>query len=554
MTTALTLVRLRWSLTWATLRKSVWQTVAYVFAMITAVATVIITGMAAWGAGGLDGTGASGPLPADYGHFAVLRALVVIFGSLLTVTVAFIQLMLLGDGSTMSPRKFALYGLPDRQLQFGLLLAGMSGLPAITGMLSLMVWTLSYRHLGGAAIVTSLVASILAVFTMMSLSKLLISLATTLVTSRRGKNLFYIVVVLGFVALSQLPNIMVNSGMLENISPDDRGQVVAVFASTLAWTPFGAAFQLPFDAAAANGLALLGHLAVLAVTWVVCFVVCTWCLKRERLTTGAGAKTITAKGIGAFGWMPDSVPGAVAARLFTYLKRDPRQGMIFLMPILFVVVFAFQARGESAIVWVSLIWSGWMLAIAESNGLAYDGRGFTMEAISGVRGLQNRIGRVLVYLGIAVVYLLVLGVGIAIFTGDWAHPDRLLLGILLWSIGLAAACCGLGLAEITSCVFMYPVPSPDKPFSSPQGRAMAQGFFPFIYLFGTILLLLPTGIVAIVLTAMDVIGTMFWVLIPIVLVNGAGMLALGTWLGGKLLDARMLSVVSTLDSFASLQH
>nr|APO33266.1 Unknown Function [uncultured bacterium] len=35
--------------------------------------------------------------------------------------------------------------------------------------------------------------------------------------------------------------------------------------------------------------------------------------------------------------------------------------------------------------------------------------------------------------------------------------------------------------------------------------------------------------------------------------NGIGILALGTWLGGKLMDARMLSIVATLDSFASLQ-
>ena len=46
---------------------------------------------------------------------------------------------------------------------------------------------------------------------------------------------------------------------------------------------------------------------------------------------------------------------------------------------------------------------------------------------------------------------------------------------------------------------------------------------------------------------------MYWVLIPVFLLNGVGFLALGSWLGGKLMDARMLSIVSTLDSFASLQ-
>ena len=42
-------------------------------------------------------------------------------------------------------------------------------------------------------------------------------------------------------------------------------------------------------------------------------------------------------------------------------------------------------------------------------------------------------------------------------------------------------------------------------------------------------------------------------LMKVALANGIGILALGTWLGGKLMDARMLSIVATLDSFASLQ-
>lgn len=106
---------------------------------------------------------------------------------------------------------------------------------------------------------------------------------------------------------------------------------------------------------------------------------------------------------------------------------------------------------------------------------------------------------------------------------------------------------------MVSCVFMYPVPSMDKPFSSPQGRAMAQGFFPFIYMLGSLLLVLPTGIAAVALALTGVWDTAYWLLIPIALVNGAAALAIGSWLGGKLMDARMLSIVKTLDSFASLQ-
>ncbi len=108
-------------------------------------------------------------------------------GATMTIFIGFIQLMMLGEGSTMNPRKFAIYGIADRNLQFGLLLSGLSGIPSLTGVASLMLWTLAYRHMGPAVIISSLLAAVLAVITMMSISKLVIALSTTLVTSNAAK-------------------------------------------------------------------------------------------------------------------------------------------------------------------------------------------------------------------------------------------------------------------------------------------------------------------------------------------------------------------------------
>lgn len=477
----------------------------------------------------------------------------VLVGATITVFIGLIQLMMLGEGSTMSPRKFALYGIADRNLQFGLLLSGLSGLPAITGVISLMLWSLAYRAMGPAVVIAELVAAPLAVITMMSISKMLIALSTTLVTSKRGKSTFYIVIVLLFVVICQLPNILVNSGIAFGLDPSAWSAAAAV----MAWTPFGAVFQLPFDVLSGAWLPALARIAILVVAWVVCFAVCTWCLRCERLTVGVAGQSATVKGVGAFSWMPDSTSGAISARVLTYLKRDPRQVMIFAMPVLFIIIFAFQAHGIHAIVWQSMIWCGWLMSIVESNGLAYDGRGFTMEVIAGVRGWADRLGRVRVYVGIMVVYMALLYVGcvviVGVTAGRWAQPDDLIIGLFFLAVGLGVGFSGLGVAEITSCVLMYPVASMDKPFSSPQGRAMAQGFFPFVYMLGSMLLMLPTGIAAIVLLVIHA-GIVGWlVIIPVALANGIGVLALGTWLGGKLLEARILSIVSTLDSFASLQ-
>ena len=359
------------------------------------------------------------------GPGGIVNIVVVLVGATMTIFIGFIQLMMLGEGSTMNPRKFALYGIADRNLQFGLLLSGLSGIPSLTGVASLMLWTLAYRHMGPAVIISSLLAAVLAVITMMSISKLVIALSTTLVTSKRGKGAFYIFIVLTFVIICQLPNILVNSGIAFSLNTETWGAATAIAA----WTPFGAAFQLPFDALTGAWAVLIARIAILAVTWIVCFAVCTWCLRHERLTIGANSPSETAKGIGAFAWMPDSASGAVSARLITYLKRDPRQAMTFAMPVLFLIIFAFQAHGISAVVWQSLIWCGWFMSVVESNGLAYDGRGFTMEVIAGVRGRTDRIGRVRVYVGIMVVYMVLLYLAgivlVGALTGRWAQPDDL---------------------------------------------------------------------------------------------------------------------------------
>ncbi|RSX58771.1 ABC transporter permease [Bifidobacterium samirii] len=558
MSAALILVRLRWALTWAALRKSVWQTVGYVIALALAAGTVIMFARAAIDVGSLPAelTIPDGPTLPLLGAGGLLHVGVVLAGTLATVFIAFVQLMLLGEGSTMNPRKFALYGIPDHRLQFGLLLAGLSGLPAICGVLSLLAWAGAYRRMGAAAVVAGVVAAPVAVLTMMSIAKALIAAATTLVNTRRGRNVFYMVTVLLFVALFQVPSIALSAGIDDGMDLADAIAGMARGVSILAWTPLGAAYQLPFDAAAGAWGALAGRLVLLAATWVACYLIGVWCLRRDRLTAGAGGGAVKTKGVGAFAWMPDSPSGAVSARLLTFLRRDPRQAMLFAMPLFFAAIFAFQAHavGEPMAMWVALPFCGWVMSITESNGVAYDGRGFAMQVICGVDGVTDRIGRVRVYTGIIVAYMLILFVVIAVVTGDWARPDRLLIGALCAAIGIDAGLCGLGMAEITSCTLMYPVPSMDKPFSSPQGRALAQGFFPLIYMIGGILLLAPTGITALAMLFTGAIFDWYGALIPVSLLNGAAVAALGTWLGGKLLDARMLAVMRNLESFASLQQ
>lgn len=484
--------------------------------------------------------------------YGVLHVAVMYGSTFAGFIILFIQLMLVGDGSTMAPHRFALYGIPDRKLQLGMLLGGLSGLPAICGTLALMLWSLAYRWMSVGMVVMQLIAAPLAIITMMSLAKLVISASTTLVRSKRGKNAFYLIAMIVFIVLCQLPNIIDN--------PADSGSLYDFpsltdlsVADALSWTPFGAAFQLPYDLLTGNPLLFVARLAILAVTWVVCFVGCVWCLRHDRVTAGAPERAAKVRGIGAFGWMPDSTSGAMSARLLTYLRRDPRQILLFVMPVLFVALFALQSRGITIVIWQGLIWGGWMMQMTEGNGLAYDGRGFTLEVLAGVRGWDDRRSRMRVFASINVIYMVVLGLACFVLTGDWRTADGLLLGVTFICLALGVSFSSIGVAEITNCSLMYPVPSMDKPFSTPQGRAVAQGLFPFVQLFGCLIPMLPTILVAIVLVVADM-GGWLWVMAPVGLANGVAAMVIGSWLGGKLLDARAIRVVQTLDSFASLQR
>ena len=556
MTIVANIVRLRWALTFAAMRKSVWQTVGYIILLVFGVCGVAGVAVSAFFLGigpdltGLDGLGAI----QSVNTFATLTQVgVVATGACLTLITVVVQLLLIGEGSTLSAKRFELYGIEDRTLQFGLLAAGMSGAPALGGIAAMALWSMAYRWMGLAPVLVSVVAAPLAVITILSISRMVISLATSLVTSSRGRAIFYMVSIVLFIVMCQVPSVMVNSNVDADGGFDVSGLMAggALTADILAWTPLGAAFQLPFDAFVGAWLPMAGRLAVLAVTWVVCFLVCTWCLRHERLVAGRETAT-TVKGIGAFAWMPDSPSGAISARLLTLLRRDPRLSMIAVMPLIFVVLFAIQSHGITAMIWQSFTWMGLIMMMCEGNGLAYDGGGFTMQVLAGVRGRDDRAGRVRVYAIFMVAYLLVLMLAVFAFTGDWRTADGLMLGLCCTAIGIGVTFAALGLAQIVSCVLMYPVPSIDKPFSSPQGRLAAQGFFPFAHLFGSIAVMLPTGIVAVV-CAFVAPGIALWATAAVAVANGVVALAVGSWLGGKLLDARAVNIVSILDSFASLQ-
>lgn len=533
-----TLVRLRWALTNAALKTSPWQIVAYVLAYLLAAGTVVGTGVLAFAVG-------HGMAHDVWPYLPVIMPLAGTAGILF---VALLQAMFIGENSTMSMDKFAPYGIPDRTLQLGLLLAGLTGIPAITALVSFMLWAMAYRGFGAAAVASQLVAAPLIVLTAMCVSKALLAVADIITDSQAGKNIFYVVVIMLFVALAQMPNIL----MINEVSVEAASLIPA--ARVFGWLPLGAPFMLPFDAANGQWLFWVLHVLCALALCAVCFLVSQWCLHWQRTHSSDAVRAKAAKGLGLFSRMPDSPSGAISARLGSLLRRDARQSMMYIMPLFFVVIFALENKDiGSWFVWMGVLLGGMFMSLTESNGLAYDGQGFVMEVIAGTRAIDDRTGRVRIYLIIDTVYIALLSVITFIITGDWSSPSGLAGAFTFIAASWGWAVASLGVAEMFNCSVLYPVPSMAKPFTNPQGRGAAQAFLPFLYMLASLASILPTAIVAIVIFATGNGAAYPWI-IPVALANGVVFLCLGTWLGAKLLRTRMLKVVQTLDSFAALQQ
>lgn len=533
-----TLVRLRWALTNAALKTSPWQIVAYVLAYLLAAGTVVGAGILAFAVG-------HGMAHDVWPYLPVIMPLAGTAGILF---VALLQAMFIGENSTMSMDKFAPYGIPDRTLQLGLLLAGLTGIPAITALVSFMLWAMAYRGFGAAAVASQLVAAPLIVLTAMCVSKALLAVADIITDSQAGKNIFYVVVIMLFVALAQMPNIL----MINEVSVEATSLIPV--ARVFGWLPLGAPFMLPFDAANGQWLFWVLHVLCALALCAVCFLVSQWCLHWQRTHSSDAVRAKAAKGLGLFSRMPDSPSGAISARLGSLLRRDARQSMMYIMPLFFVVIFALENKDiGSWFVWMGVLLGGMFMSLTESNGLAYDGQGFVMEVIAGTRAIDDRTGRVRIYLIIDTVYIALLSVITFIITGDWSSPSGLAGAFTFIAASWGWAVASLGVAEMFNCSVLYPVPSMAKPFTNPQGRGAAQAFLPFLYMLASLASILPTAIVAIVIFATGNGAAYPWI-IPVALANGVVFLCLGTWLGAKLLRTRMLKVVQTLDSFAALQQ
>ena len=548
MSMIVTMVRLRWALTFSVMRKSTWQKIGFGIVIVFGLAIICALGFAGWEAGKYLNPG----MLADTKDWQEFQLIPIMIASIVSIFTLFINLFMLGSDTTLKSRSFALYGIPCVKQQAGMLLGSLFGALSVSCTIALALWSLAYRNFGIVPVLASVIAAPLYVATIVSLSKMLIELLDTILINKRSRNIFYFAIFVVYMIFV--------SSMNTHSSTPNGVWFGSSFCAVSAFTPLSAAMALPLDAINSNYFALVIRFLICVVTIAACFAISVFCAKLEpKLIRGEQKTVVKTKGIGLFAAVPDNIVGAIIARIISVMRRDMRQLFLLIAPLFMLIVAggtSFNAKGFGSIaqdIGVSswLMYSGLLMGMVVGNNIAYDGTAFTMHAIIGVKGLYDRLAHAIVWSVICAVYFAILGIGVYAFLFFVANVHQNMNAVMfqtLSPIGVAFATIGIGL--ISSCIAMYPVASIEKPFSRPQGSAGARSFAPIGFSLLSAVCMIPS--IALAMAFLAINANLLWIASIMFVVNGAIVLAVGVILGGKVMDKRMIRIVENLRRFASI--
>jgi ABC-2 type transport system permease protein len=374
-----------------------------------------------------------------------------------------VPLFSFGSDPTLDPARFAVFAVPPRDLAVGLIAAALVGLPAIASSIMALGIVVAWSHTL-ASTLTALVATAVGVLTAVTVSRWVTALASAATTSRRGRD---VLVVAGVVML-----VVVGPAIALAANVDDVARVATTVSRVVAWSPLGWAWAAPGDVATGRPLAGALRLTLAVALLVGALVLWTRAVRRQverpHAVSRSDAPTGDPSDLGLFAHLPDRPDGAVAARVLTYWRRDPRyQVSLFMTPVFPLAVLVPYVTNDVA--WAPLLLGpvlAFFLGFSEHNCVAYEADAFWLHLASGTRGRADRLGRLVPLLllgGLLVPLYAVVGVAVA---------DR--WDLLPAELGLSIAVLGAGAAvsSALSILVPYPVPAPgENPFSAPPGAA-----------------------------------------------------------------------------------
>jgi ABC-2 type transport system permease protein len=507
------LVRLKLRLLLNQFRRSPWQVVGLVLALLYGAGiTVALVAM----------------LVALRFASVQLATAVVVGGGSAAVLAFLVVPVFVGIDDTLDPRRFALFGIERTRLAVGLAIAGIVGVPGLA-LLLVSFATVATWSRNPAAALTALVCVPCIVLTCVLLSRIGATTAGLLLSTRRSREAIAAVLVLAVSLLAPLVVVLTNLELgrraLEGI-----GEVVAV----LGWTPLGAAWAAPASVSAGRA-AGIAQLAIAVATVVVLGIVWRSLVSRALVSTGRQAKPQTVAGIGWFGRLPATPRGAIAARATSYWVRDVRYRVsaisIPVTPIVLVLVLGLAGVPGSLLALLPVPIVALFLGWASHNDIAYDHTAIWLHVAAGVRGIDDRLGR------LAPVLVVGLPVLVAGSFVSAALAGRPVLAAALIGVAGCLLLAGMGIGGVSSALMAYPVP---RPGSSPFQQPNSTGGLAAVVQSVLFLLQLIAAAPAIVLAVLAYQGGAGWAWASLAagLVIGTAVFWWGTVAGGRAFERR----------------
>lgn len=396
-------------------------------------------------------------------------AAVTVFGGSALTLGFFLAPIVAGTSDVLDPRRFRVFGLAPDPLAGALVLAGLVSAP-ILAMIAVSGCVAATWIAVGVPWPAAVVGVVLGTLTCTLLARVAMGVAALMFSARRSRELS------GSLLVAVLVIVLPVGVFLGSLDWDGRvPPALSEAVGILGFTPIGAAWAFPAAVAHGSGTAVLSlivalvTIALLGIGWVG--------LVRRQLTTIDRPVMVRERGgLGWFSVVPATPGGAIAARSLVYWLRDRRylvnMVVIPIAAVLTVVPLLVAGVPGSVAALVPILFVALFLGWLPHNDLAYDSTAVWIHIASGVRGIADRVGRLVPVLAIGVP-LLIVGIPVSIaLHGRWALAPAM--------VGVCASLylCGLGLSSVSSVLAPYAVTSPgENPFRQPQ-RMGASGAVP----------------------------------------------------------------------------
>ena len=532
-----TVVKLRFRLFRATLRRNPAVLVAWLLGVASLLSVLTVVG--------LGFTVLATRVVPD--HRAETGTWLVLGGSLLCVVWAALPPLLFGVDQTLDPSRFAPFPLRGADLAPGLVAASFVGMPGVATLLVALttaaLWGGTPRALGPAV-----AGAVVGAVTCMVVGRLTTTALAGVLSTRRGRDVSMVLGV-GGLGVAYLGLVSLTSGRAQHDLTFDP----APFGAVLRWTPLGAPWAAGGDAAAGDWAGLAVRLG-LSVAYVVVLV---WLYgrtldralvappsvrRRVRARPDAVARAVAHTSRPA--WLPTL---AIAARARRYWAKDPRYlssvPVLVMLPLFMVVMGRSLAAIPQAspalerhVALLGCETASLAAGLILLSDIGFDSTAWWLHLTAGVRGWEDRLGRVLGQAVWAVPALVTLCVVVSMAVGAPAH------GLALVGSALCVYLVGLGASSVISAVAIFPVALPGaNPMSSRGGLTSLALAAQLGGVSATFVLWLPVGIAAHLLPT-----SWGWMVAVVGVVWGTVVLAAGVVLGGRAVDARGPAIMALL--------